>query len=301
MTFPQTDSIKPIRQGLVAIGEALIDAIAAVGVEDLSQATTLRLLAGGSPANLCRFVLQSGGQAQLVAAIGSDGLGKLLTRQLVAAGLNTQHVQRLNDHATSLVVVASSTSTPEFIAYRDADQYLGEIDDALLQQASVVHTTAFALSRAPARSNILRALTKAQSAGGTISIDWNYAEPIWGRENAARQVFNQIMAMRPLLKVSLDDVQRFTTAQVDVEGAKRFLAPLTTRIACLTCGAAGVWFRSEEEWHHRPAIRTRVFDATGAGDAFWAGFLTSWMQRQTTETCIQNTLATAAKRLAGAL
>ena len=219
----------------------------------------------------------------------------------MAAGLNTQHVQRLNDHATNPVVVASSTSTPEFIAYRDADQYLGEIDDALLQQASVVHTTAFALSRAPARSNILRALTKAQSAGGPISIDWNYAKPIWGRENAARQVFNQIMAMRPLLKVSLDDVQRFTTAQVDVEGAKRFLAPLTTRIACLTCGAAGVWFRSEGEWHHRPAIRTRVIDATGAGDAFWAGFLTSWMQRQTTETCIQNALATAAKRLAGAL
>ena len=301
MALSQTDTVKPIRQGLVAIGEALIDAVAAVGVEDLSQATTLRLLAGGSPANLCRFVTQSGGRAQLVAAIGNDGLGKLLLRQLVATGLNTQYVQLLNDHATSLVVVASSTSTPEFIAYRDADQYLGMVDEALLRQASVVNTTAFALSRAPARSNILRALSKVQAEGGTISLDWNYAEPVWGRENAARQVFDQLMAMRPLLKVSLDDLQRFTTTQLDIEGAKHYLALLPTRIVCLTCGAAEVWFRADGEWQHRPSIATEVIDATGAGDAFWAGFLTSWMQQQTTETCVHNALATAAKRLAGAL
>ncbi|CAA9248880.1 MAG: Fructokinase [uncultured Cytophagales bacterium] len=288
--------------GVLALGEALIDAVTTDFVTDLSEARTLGLHPGGSPANLCRFVRASGGAATLVAAVGRDGLGKILLDAMAAAGIDPKHVQQLAGHATSLIVVGRSRGTPDFIPYRDADRFLQPVDEALIAAAAVVHTTAFALSLAPARDTILDAFSKAHARGIAVSVDWNYAEPVWGTGNDAAEVFNQLMQYRPLLKVSLDDVQRFTGAAPTVEAAKDYLRALPAVVTCLTCGAEGVWYRENgEDWRHQPAEPVVVKDATGAGDAFWAGFLTARMAGQPTEGCVQRGIATAARRLRGEL
>ncbi len=288
--------------GVLAIGEALIDAVTTGFVTDLSEARTLGLHPGGSPANLCRFVRSGGGAATLVAAVGRDGLGNILLDAIAASGIDTRHVQQLAGHATSLIVVGRSRGTPDFIPYRDADRFLQPVDEALIAAAAVVHTTAFALSKPPARDAILDAFGKAHARGIAVSVDWNYAEPIWGSGNDAAAVFTQLMQYRPLLKVSLDDVQRFTGQALPVEAAKEYLGQLPAGVTCLTCGAEGVWYKSDRPgWQHVPAEPVVVKDATGAGDAFWAGFLTAWMAGQPPEGCVQRGVATAARRLAGAL
>ncbi|UYZ61429.1 carbohydrate kinase family protein [Hymenobacter weizhouensis] len=291
--------------GLLAIGELLIDAISTQFVTDLSEATTLRVVAGGSPANLCRFVRCGGGAATLVAAVGQDGLGRRLLHAVAEAGLSTSHIQQLDDYATSIIVVARSQGTPEFIQYRDADRHLAAVSDDLVAQATVVHTTAFALSKTPARHAILAAFAAAHARNIPVSVDWNYAEAIWGRKNNAADVFHEVLSYAPLLKVSLDDVSRFTGRMQHAASAKLYLdatAP-AARIVCLTCGAEGVWFRvGAYPWQHRPAHPVpAVVDTTGAGDAFWAGFLLCWMQQHPAEVCIDNALLTAARRLTGHL
>lgn len=291
--------------GLLAIGELLIDAISTQFVTDLSEATTLRVVAGGSPANLCRFVRGSGGAATLVAAVGQDGLGRRLLHAVAEAGLSTAHIQQLPELATSVIVVARSQGTPEFIQYRDADRYLEAVPDDLVAQATVVHTTAFALSKAPARHTILAAFAAAHARGIPVSIDWNYAEAIWGRKNNAADVFAEVLSYSPLLKVSLDDVSRFTGREHHAASARHYLDEVApaARIVCLTCGAEGVWFRvGAAPWQYRPAHPIpEVVDTTGAGDAFWAGFLLCWMQECPPEACIDNALSTAARRLTGQL
>ncbi len=288
--------------GVLAIGEALVDALTTDFVTDLSEARTLDLHPGGSPANLCRFVRAGGGAATLVAAVGRDGLGKILLDAIAATGIPTGHVQQLAGHATSLIVVGRSRGTPDFIPYRDADRFLQPVDEALIAAASVVHTTAFALSKSPARDTIVEAFGKAHAQGIAVSVDWNYAEPVWGTGNDAAAVFSQVMQYRPLLKVSLDDVQRFTGQALPIEATKDYLGKLPTSVTCLTCGADGVWYKGDgEDWRHLPAEPVVVKDATGAGDAFWAGFLTAWMAGQPLESCVRGGIATAARRLVGDL
>ncbi|WP_375418427.1 carbohydrate kinase family protein [uncultured Hymenobacter sp.] len=288
---------------LLAIGEALVDLLTTDFVADLAQTTTLRAVAGGSPANLCRFVQAAGGTAQLVAAVGQDGLGELLLRELAAAGLSTDHVARLAGHATSLIVVGRSPATPSFIPYRGADCQLASVPAALLAGAAVVHTTAFALSRAPAQEHILAALAAASAQAIPVSVDWNYAAPIWQPHDQSQAVWAQLLAHCPLLKVSLDDVARFAGVVPKAEIAKAFLADVPTRALCLTCGSGGVWFRAgAEEWQYQPAPAVaQVHDATGAGDAFWAGFLTSWMQRCGLDSCVAAGQQLAGRRLSGQL
>ena len=288
--------------GVLALGEALIDALTTDFVTDLSEARTLGLHPGGSPANLCRFVRTCGGAATLVAAVGRDGLGKILLDAMTATGIDPNNVQQLAGHATSLIVVGRSRGTPDFIPYRDADRFLQPVDEALIAAAAVVHTTAFALSKPPARDTILEAFGKAHARGIVVSVDWNYAEPVWGRDNDAATVFDQLMQYRPLLKVSLDDVQRFTGEALTVEAAKDYLREVPAGVACLTCGAEGVWYRGEgTDWRHLSAEPVVVKDATGAGDAFWAGFLTARMAQGSLESCVQRGIATAARRLKGEL
>ena len=292
---------------ILAIGEALVDLLTTDFVADLSHTVTLRAVAGGSPANLCRFVQAAGGQARLVAAVGQDGLGELLLRELAAAGLSTAHVARLPDAATSLVVVGRSHATPSFIPYRSADRHLPPVPPALLAGAAVVHTTAFALSQEPAQTRILAALAAAAAQGIPVSVDWNYAAPIWLPADHSVAVWAQLLAHRPLLKVSLDDVVRFAglPAGADAEAAKAFLTALPARAVCLTCGGDGVWFRTGAEggaWQHQPAAPVaQVHDATGAGDAFWAGFLTSWMRELGLNDCVAAGQHLAARRLQGEL
>jgi fructokinase len=287
---------------LLAIGESLIDAITTDFVQNLSEAKNLVLHAGGSPANLCRFFQLCGGKAQLVAAVGEDGLGKILIEEISKAGLDIGYIQRLAGHATSVIIVGRSKGTPDFIPYRDADRYLQTVDESLIEGASVVHTTAFALSKPPAQQTILKAFKQAYSKAITVSVDWNYAEPIWGKDNIAERVWQEIMIYHPLLKISMDDVNRFTRSNLSIESAKHYLQTFTSSVICLTCGAEGVWFKTRQiEWQHLPATKVNVVDTTGAGDAFWAGFLLYYMEKFPLDRCIQNGIDTATKRLEGKL
>jgi fructokinase len=146
----------------------------------------------------------------------------------------------------------------------------------------------------------MAAFAMANAKGIAVSVDWNYAEPVWGRNNDASEVFRQLMQYQPLLKVSMDDVERFKGKALNTETAKHYLQTLPAGIICLTCGAEGVWYKSDEsDWQHMPAVPVIVKDATGAGDAFWAGFLTDWMAGQLLANCVQRGIVTAAQRLRG--
>ncbi|MCG7856049.1 carbohydrate kinase family protein [Flavihumibacter sp.] len=287
---------------VLAIGEALIDAVSTEFVDNLSYARQLEIKPGGSPANFCRFLHQLGTPAQLVAAIGEDGFSKIIMDDMQAKGIDTKYIQVMKEHATTLIVVGKSKGTPDFSAYRDADMQIAEVDDQLINDCSIIHSTAFAMSKLPARETILTAMHKAKGLGKKISIDWNYAENIWGKPNNADIVFRQITELLPLLKFSLDDASRFTGRDLDAKAAIEWLSQFNTDVTCLTCGADGVWFRMQNmNWDHVPAPPVEVRDSTGAGDSFWAGFIHAYLKNASINECINNAISTASKRLQGQL
>jgi sugar/nucleoside kinase (ribokinase family) len=283
---------------ILAIGELLIDMVTTDLVDDLSQSASLQVKAGGSCANFAAFCSSFGAEVTLVAAVGKDGLGKLLIQHLEERGLATAHISRLPNHFTSVIMVGKSHATPEFIPYRDADYHIPAIDAGLVAQCDILHSTAFALSRKPAKDHILAAFEQAVTLGKLISVDWNYAEKIWGTVNDAQEVFNTLQSYQPLLKVSLDDVQRFWHIGADVEAAKKILDQYEMRVVCLTCGADGVWYREgKQPWRYKSTLPANVIDVTGAGDAFWSGFLSTYVRSRPLDECIDMALEKARDRI----
>ncbi|WP_340696399.1 carbohydrate kinase family protein [Flavobacterium nitratireducens] len=68
---------------------------------------------------------------------------------------------------------------------------------------------------------------------------------------------------------------------------------------CLTLGSKGVKLSQKgKEVIQLPAIKIdRVMDSTGAGDAFWSGFLFAYIKKKTINECLDIALKLAALKL----
>jgi fructokinase len=282
---------------VLAIGELLADLITTDHVDDLSHAKSFTIYQGGSPANVCANLKWLGTPCNLVSAVGNDGIGHFIKSELQKTGLITDYIHTSNIYPTSLVLVGKSKATPDFVAYRLADTQIEEISNKLLNDAKIIHTSAFALSKEPARTNILNAVDKATADGKLFSIDWNFAPRIWGNDNG-RLVFEKVCSYKPLVKFSMDDVIRFSGKNLLVTEAKYFLDEFTYTAVCLTCGKEGVWYKHDGEWQFAAAHTVNaVKDTTGAGDAFWSGFLHAWLQQKNMADCIYKGLEVAALKI----
>ena len=283
---------------ILSVGELLVDLITTEPVNDLSEAAQLGVQPGGSPANFAAGCRKLGADVALVAAVGNDGFGKMLLQYVNSLGIQSGHIHLLHHHVTSAIVIGSNRQTPEFIAYRDADCHIPPIAQQQIDDCRVIHSTSFALSKSPAQYRILDAMQKASAQGKLVSADWNYSPQIWGADNDAVAVFEQLMQYKPLLKLSQDDVERFWGNGIDIEAARNMVNRYPFTAVCITCGAAGVWYRTEnDDWQHRAAKPIKVTDPTGAGDSFWSGFITSYINNRPMEDCIDAAMETASLKL----
>lgn len=281
----------------LAIGELLVDVMTAEYSNDLSEARKFEIYQGGSPANVAANLCFMGKKALIVGCVGDDGFGKFLLKELTNIGLTDEYIQINKSLATSVIFVTRTEDTPDFVAYRMADKEIKKLKKQLIQNAKILHTTAFALSLNPARDVILRAMKSAKKGGAVISIDWNYAPAIWGDDNG-KNVFHEVMRLSPLLKISLDDLSRFV-GERSIEDYKNYLDKYDCTVICITCGKDGVWYKKDgKKWNFSEIVAVeRVVDTTGAGDAFWAGFISAYLDNSEVGECIDNALQTAAEKI----
>lgn len=284
---------------LIAIGELLIDMISTNYADALDEAAEFRQLPGGSPANLAANVVRLGKRAALVATIGNDAAGGQLRGFVQRLGLDITHLRQVAMPST-LILVTRSRQVSQFEAYRmaDAEIVAEQLPADWLRGARLLHTTCFALSRDPARTAILTAAETASRAGLALSLDANYAQKIWPDREQARQTVATYLAYGAIVKFSEVDWHRlFGEPLTDPAAAAHRLLGLGARIACLTLGEQGCYVSDGKVDLFLPARTVEVKDTTGAGDAFWGGFLTAWLDGYDCRDCARAGRAMAEKKL----
>lgn len=285
------------KYGIVAAGELLIDLIGMEFSDDLYSAESFRRVQGGSPANLSANMARLGHSTALVSCVGQDNPGKYLIEQVAKTGVDTGFIVVDAQHPTSIVLVSRTKGTPDFVAYREADTQLfaHHFPDNLLSQAAVFHTTCFALSEEPARSGILDAAARARTLGAILSLDANYAPSLWPDRVEAQRVIAEYV-QGGLLKLSDDDAERLFGREVEADEVFSLFHGQGVQLICYTLGAKGsiISWEGGAKREHYPVEPVEVKDATGAGDAYWAGFLTAFLDGHHPEVC-----AKAGARMAG--
>jgi len=280
---------------ILSTGELLVDFITAEFAQTLDEAALFKRIPGGSPANLAMNMARLGNKALLVSCVGNDDMGSVLRNHVARLGVDVSYLISV-DEPTTLILVTRSAQVSDFQAYRGADSMISirQFPYNLFDDISIFHTTCFAMSKDPARNVIMQAAEKAKRVDCQLSIDANYSPKIWPNRKEAQRTLSEYCRMGALVKVSDVDWARLYEDESPTHDAviDHFLKMGATEI-CFTLGNKGCWTGDATERCFTPARAVEVKDTTGAGDAFWSGYLTARLDGKTLEE-----RAIAARRMA---
>lgn len=252
---------------LICVGEMVIDFLP--GAE---EGVYIRK-AGGAPANVAVAAARNGLQVGFCGCVGNDDFGKFLTKTLTTNGVKMLVPRLVDDAVTTMAFVSLNEYGDRSFTFArkpGADMFLTctDIDNAQLCNARAVHAGSCSLSEAPASEATMYAMKQAKDAGKLVSFDVNYRNLMWKDDRTACiQALQEALPLVDLLKISGEEA--------DMLGGSLEEAAHKYQIAVLveTMGSAGakcLWNGQELFVKGRPA---NCVDATGAGDAFWGGFL----------------------------
>jgi sucrose-phosphate synthase len=268
------------RLDLLAVGEAMVDFISHEMAHSLRTASQFSRYLGGQPANVAVYVAKLGGRSAVITSLGSDYFGEYVEDQLQNHGVGTEAVSHTGEAATTNAFVTRTVSVPDFQVNRGADALLTvrQVDEEMISRASIVHTSAFALSRDPQRLAVRRAMRLGSRLGKIVTLDPNYDPRVWPDKVEAWEVLAEVMPYVTIVKPSLEDARRLFDFNLDeetlAETAITEFHDLGAEIVILTRSGGFVTISENGSVEHvGPLPKVQIENVTGARDAFWSALL----------------------------
>jgi sugar/nucleoside kinase (ribokinase family) len=256
---------------LVVVGDLMVDVVARPSGPlrtGSDTAAEVWLTGGGSAANTAAWVASRLRPVALVAAVGDDGLGVSARHDLAALGVRTEGVVSVAGARTGTCVVlvdptGERTMLPDRGANDDLD--VGAVLDAMRGEAvGWLHLSGYTVLHDGSRVAGVAALAAARERGIPTSVDPSSAGPIL---DLGAEVLADLL--RPV------DVLFANEEEVAALGGEAAALSIASAVV-VKRGAAGATWIDGTRRIDVAAVPVDVVDTTGAGDAFAAGFLTSW-------------------------
>lgn len=264
---------------IVSLGELLID-FTESGVSPAGQ-RLFEQNAGGAVANLVAAASQCGAKTALLAKVGADMHGRFLKQALIDSGVDVSGVIEAEDVFTTLAFVALAANGERTFSFArkpgaDTCYRVDELPRELLQNTRIFHTGSLSLTAEPVRSATYEAIDIARRAGAAITYDPNYRASLWNGKDEAVRFMRSLIATADIMKVS-DEELPLLTGETEPEAAADVLADHGVRIIAVTLGKDGAYVRVGKGGRYVPGFAAKTVDTTGAGDAFFGGFLSRFI------------------------
>lgn len=260
---------------IVALGELLIDFTYHGRSENGTR--LFEQNPGGAPANVLCAASNLGLQTSFIGKVGKDMHGEFLRKVLEEKGVDTSGLISAEDVFTTLAFVElSETGERKFSFARKpgADTCLsaGEVKRELTEACKIFHFGSLSLTNEPSRSATIEAVKSAKKAGAIISYDPNYRAPLWNSEREAAEVMQSVLQYADIVKISDEEVG-LITGESSPESAANHLFQKGISCVVVTLGSDGAYTAVKGASALVSVPNVPVVDTTGAGDAFWGGFL----------------------------
>jgi ribokinase len=267
---------------VIVVGDIVTDIIAvhsgfiAIGSDTPAD---ISVSGGGSAANTAAWLASLGCSVSLAAVVGRDAAGDDRVAELAAAGVQCGSVRRSTDARTGSVIVLTHRGERSMLSDRGANLLLrpSDVDACLTATAGAVHLhlSGYTLLDEPSRAAGRHALAAARARGLTISVDAASAAPL--RRIGGGAFLDWVRGVDIVL-ANLDEARALLD---DTASDATQLALGLTRVArqaVVTSGPMGaIWASADAHVAASPAVAASTVDPTGAGDAFRAGLLASWL------------------------
>jgi len=231
----------------------------------------LRLAPGGCALNTSIGLARLGVKVGIFSRIGADPFGAFLLKELKEARVDTSGVKTDRKAFTSFTYVAVFPGGERAFLHTigaNAEFRLSDIDFSQLHGAKIVHVAGSLVLPSFDGEPTRRFLSRCRRMGLLTSLDlvWNDRIRNWAK------VLEPCFPYLDFFEPNLDEAQRICGLK-DYRRVARWLRDKGCRTVVLKMGTRGSYLLSDDEEAVIPAYRVKAVDATGAGDAFDAGFL----------------------------
>lgn len=237
----------------------------------LTLVDQMELHTGGCASNTGISLAKIGIDVGVLGAVGEDGFGDFIVSRLDAHGIDTRGVCRKTEANTSATMaMVDPDGERRFLHYLGANAKFSEADVRfdVIEEAKVLHIAGALVLPGIDGEPTGRILKKAKEMGLTTSYD-----TVW---DATGQWMKLVEPSLPYVDVMLPSLAeaRMVTGKERPEDVAKVFRDYGVKIVGLKMGAEGSYVLSDEGELYIPSFIVESIDATGAGDAYVAGFLT---------------------------
>lgn len=294
---------------LITIGRSSVDLYGAQIGGRLEDMRSFEKYIGGSPTNIACGTARLGLKSAVITGVGDEHMGRFITEQLQAEGVNTDGVKVDPDRLTALVLLGIRDQEQfPLIFYRENCADMGltvdDIDADFITSARAVVATGTHLSHPQVEAATTKALTIARKNGMQTALDIDYRPNLWGMaghgdgesrfvESAA--VTAKLQRSLHLFNLIVGTEEEFHIAGGSTNTVVALRAVRAVSDATLVCkrGADGaVAFpgaipETLDEGEAGPGFPIEVFNVLGAGDGFMSGLLKGWLDNEDWPTALK--------------
>jgi 2-dehydro-3-deoxygluconokinase len=238
----------------------------------------------GSESNVAIGVRRLGHSVAWAGRVGADPIGRLVLRELRAEDVDVSHATTDDAAPTGFMLKIRRTTATTEVVYSRRDSAgsrlsRADLDTNLIAGARMLHVTGITMALSEsARDCVLAAVEIARAHGVRVSLDVNHRTTLW-TDADARTALLDVVARCDFVFASEHEAALLVGA-LDPSDAAQAVAKLGPRHAIVKRGELGYVACIDGQPYSGAALSVPVADPVGAGDAFVAGYLASWLEGQ---------------------
>lgn len=253
----------------------------------------------GAESNVSIALARLGNKVKWFSRVGQDPFGRKILYELNAHGIDTSDVIIDTEHSTGMMFKQKKELLDTEVTYyreKSAASRMSVEDICVdwVKEAKLIHITGITPSLSKSCSELVfKVIDLAKEYGALISFDPNIRLKLWGIDQA-REVLIPIAKQCDIFLPGKNEMKLLSKLEKrqDIE---RCLSDWGIPLTIMKDGENGAWIFENGTSVFVPSFEVKhVVDEIGAGDAFAAGFLHGYLQKESHEDSVRMGHACAA-------
>lgn len=273
---------------------------------------------GGGATNASVAFKRQGYDVSLFCKLGKDAAGEMVLRELEGYGLDVSSICYDEEIGTATsFIVPSLKGDRTVFAYRGANAHLlgKDLPLAKIPGAKFLYITSLSRASAARLPEIVSAakkqnvkvavnpgISQLKRGGSFLKDSLKYIDALILNEEEAKTFMVSLLQDEAKIPESQDlslpsklmEKGSFAQGYFNLREFFQKVLSLGVNLVAVTNGAEGVYVATKDELYFHKAVRVKVVNTLGAGDAFGSGFIGSWYETQDLEFSIRAGIANSA-------